>query len=62
MRDDVASRLRPGQVVQITAVVCEYYDGRGALLLEVKEKNCAQRFWFPVGAVEPEAGRLVVAA
>lgn len=51
MRDDVASCLLPGQVVHITAVVCERYDGRGALLLEVKEKNCAQRFWFPTIAV-----------
>lgn len=51
MRDEDVARLRPGDRVNVTGTLCEYYTFNGAVLVEVKEKNCTQRFWMPTSAV-----------
>lgn len=53
MLDEEANQLIPGQPVLVTMTVSECYTGTGALLVEVREKNCLQRFWLPVAAIGP---------
>lgn len=53
MLDEDVNLLRPGERVHVSAIVCEPYTGTGALLVEVTEKNCSQRFWLPTSSLEP---------
>lgn len=51
MEDDAAFQLRPGERVLVGVKISEVYNGTGAVLVEVTERNCTQRFWLPVAAL-----------